>query len=115
MPNFVEAAPWDSQQALLDIKPKDVPNVIYKVHMYAPLPFTQQNPVNNGEEHKRRPLLAYPGTIAGIRYDREPLPRILQPVRDFQLAYHVHIYVGEFSAPRFAPATEKYLEPCIAL
>ncbi|MDI9385891.1 MAG: cellulase (glycosyl hydrolase family 5), partial [Verrucomicrobiota bacterium] len=37
------------------------------------------------------------------------------PVRVFQRAYNVHIYVGEFSAIRWAPGAVDYLRDCIEL
>ena len=40
---------------------------------------------------------------------------MLAPVREFQLAYNVHIYVGEFSAIRWAPGAADYLRDCIEL
>ena len=36
-------------------------------------------------------------------------------MREFQLAYNVHIYVGEFSAIRWAPGAADYLRDCIEL
>ena len=48
-------------------------------------------------------------------WDKQQLRKVLQPVRDFQLAYNVHIYVGEFSAVRWAPGADKYLRDCIDL
>ena len=53
--------------------------------------------------------------ISGTRYDRETLRRILKPVRDFQQRHGARIYVGEFSAVRWAPGAERYLEDCISL
>ena len=60
-------------------------------------------------------LIPYPGMISGTRYDRETLRRILKPVRDFQQRHGARIYVGEFSAVRWAPGAERYLEDCISL
>lgn len=31
------------------------------------------------------------------------------------MAYNVHIYIGEFSAPRWAPGAAMYLADCISL
>ena len=36
-------------------------------------------------------------------------------MREFQRAYNVHIYVGEFSAIRWAPGAADYLSDCIDL
>lgn len=53
--------------------------------------------------------------IRGVKYDREKLREILQPVRDFQLRHNAKIYVGEFSAAAWAPGADRYLADCIEL
>ncbi|MEK7678376.1 MAG: hypothetical protein AAB676_21305 [Verrucomicrobiota bacterium] len=53
--------------------------------------------------------------IDGQPCNQEALRRYLQPVREFQLAYNVHIYCGEFSAIRWAPGAAPYLKDCIEL
>ncbi len=50
----------------------------------------------------------YPGELDGIFWDKEKLRIALQPVRDFQLKYNVHIIFGEFSAIRAAPNNSAY-------
>ena len=55
------------------------------------------------------------GTCNGAPLNREYLRKILKPVRDFQLAYNVQIYAGEFSAARWAPGAADYLRDCIDL
>ena len=106
-PIFIEAAEWDSANGYKDLQPVDVPRVIYQVHMYEPGVFTHQ-----GVRGDWKPV-TYPGTIAGKAWDKQQLRKTLQPVRDFQLAYNVHIYVGEFSAIRWAPGAANYLGDCI--
>jgi len=106
---FIEAAQWDSAAGFRDLDPVDVSNVVYQVHMYVPGEFTHQG-VNNP-----RTGIAYPGEINGVTWDKERLRQELQPVREFQLAYNVHIYVGEFSAIRWAPGAVDYLRDCIDL
>ena len=59
--------------------------------------------------------VAYPGTIAGTAWNEAQIRAALQPVREFQLAYNAHIYVGEFSAARWAPGAADYLRDCIAV
>ena len=103
---------WDSAEGFKYLaEPVDVPNVVYEVHMYAPGGFTHQS--------LSGPLapVTYPGTIAGKRWDKDALRRHLAPVRKFQLAYNVHIYVGEFSAIRWAPGKSayQYLRDCIEI
>jgi hypothetical protein len=109
VPIFIAAAEWDSAAGFRQLKPVAVSNVIYQVHMYVPGEFTHQGVGNE------RTNIAYPGKIGGVDWDKERLRRELQPVRNFQLAYHVHIYVGEFSAIRWAPGAIDYLRDCIEL
>ncbi len=106
-PIFLEAREWDSAAAFAELTPVDVPNVIYQVHMYEPGAFTHQG------VHSEAVGIAYPGTIAGQEWDKDRIRRWLAPVREFQLAYNVHIYVGEFSAIRWAPGAADYLRDCI--
>ncbi len=106
-PIFIEASEWDSAAGYKELEPVDVPNVIYQVHMYAPFEFTHQ-----GVKGKWTPT-PYPGKIGDMVWDKQQLRKALQPVRDFQLAYNVHIFVGEFSAIRWAPGAANYLRDCI--
>ena len=108
---FIEAAIWDSADGFVYLQPVAVPNVVYQVHMYWPHQFTHQGVYGSPTGVK------YPGEIDGKMCDKEALRKHLQPVRDFQVAYNVHIYVGEFSAIRWAPgqSAANYLRDCIEL
>ena len=57
--------------------------------------------------------MRYPDPGSGLT--REALRRNLEPVRKFQLLTGARIYVGEFSAVRWAPGAERYLKDCIDL
>jgi hypothetical protein len=109
MPIFIESSQWDSAAGFRELEPVDIPNIIYQVHMYVPGQFTHQGIYSNPAG------VAYPGLIAGQQWDKEQLRRVLEPVREFQLAYNVHIYCGEFSAIRWAPGAVDYLRDCIEL
>ncbi len=106
---FIEASQWDSAAGFRELEPVDVPNVVYQVHLYVPGEFTHQGVLN------KTTGIAYPGRIGGALWDKERLRKTLEPVREFQLAYNVHIYVGEFSAIRWAPGAVDYLRDCIEL
>jgi hypothetical protein len=108
-PIFIEASEWDSAAGFKDLEPVAVPKVIYQVHMYAPGEFTHQG-VNGPWQ-----AIPYPGKIGTVAWDKQRLRATLQPVRDFQLAYNVHIYAGEFSAIRWAPGAAAYLRDCIEI
>jgi endoglucanase len=94
---IVEPPQWGSPSGLKELVPLQVPGVVYSVHMYMPGEFTHQG------VHRKGPPVAYPGKIAGRLWDKAQVQRALQPVVDFQKRYNVHIFVGEFSAIRWAP------------
>jgi len=109
VPIIIEASQWDSAEGFRELEPVDVPNVIYQAHMYVPGEFTHQGVYNKATG------IAYPGKIGETTWDKEQLRKVLAPVREFQLAYNVHIYLGEFSAIRWAPGAAAYLGDCIEL
>jgi len=94
---IVEPAPWGGPGALKNFEPIPVPGVVYSVHMYMPFQFTHQGIYGNPSG------VSYPGVVQGKRWDKDELRRALQPVVDFQRDYNVHVYLGEFSAIRWAP------------
>lgn len=96
---IVEAPPWGSPESLAEFTPISMPNVVYSAHMYVPGRFTHQ-----GVHRKDQTPVSYPGEIDGKRWDKAALEAALQPVIDFQRTYNVHIYIGEFSAIRWAPS-----------
>jgi hypothetical protein len=106
---FLEANDWDSPSGFRELEPVGLSNVVYQVHVYVPHEFTHQ-----GVFGKWIPT-AYPGEIGGMRWDKERLRESLRPVREFQRAYNTHVYVGEFSAARWAPGAAHYLGDCIDL
>lgn len=109
MPIIVEVLEWDSPRGFIEMMPVAVPNVVYQVHMYEPGEFTHQGIYNTTTG------VVYPGMINKKMYDKEALKVVLKPVRDFQLAYNVHIYAGEFSAVRWAPGGAQYLSDVIEI
>jgi hypothetical protein len=77
--------------------------------MYLPHAFTHQGVFGSG------PAYRYPGLIEGKVWDKAQLEKALQPAIAFQDRYHVHIYIGEFSAIRWAPdnSAAQYLSDLI--
>ena len=108
---IVEPGPWGSPEGLDWFEPLDVPGIVYSVHMYQPHAFTHQG------VHDSAVGFRYPGEVAGTYYDKEVLRQILDPVIRYQRDYGVHIYIGEFSAIRWAPdeSAYRYLRDCIEL
>lgn len=108
----VEPAPWGNPDGFEGFFPIDVPNVVYSVHFYLPHQFTHQL------VYPEYPAtLEYPGQINGTQWDQAQMLKALQPVIDFQERYRVAIYVGEFSAIRWAPngSAYRYLDDAISL
>jgi arylsulfatase A len=108
---IVEPARWGGPDGLDDLVPIRVSNVVYSVHMYLPHAFTHQN------VHGQTPSYVYPGEVGGKHWDKEQLKAALQPALDFQKRYNVHMYIGEFSAIRWAPegSAARYLEDVIEI
>jgi hypothetical protein len=102
---------WGSPPNLDNLTPVNVPGVVYSVHMYIPHKFTHQGVYDN-------PVgLRYPGEVNGKRWDKEALRKSLRNVVEYARDYGVHIYVGEFSAIRWAPdrSAGRYLKDCIEI
>ncbi len=100
---IVEPAPWGSVDGLDTFEPlPGIDGVVYSVHMYQPHQFTHQG-VNGPSRH-----LVYPGTIDGKLWNKDALRHALEPARRFERDFHVPIYIGEFSAIRWAPGTSAH-------
>jgi hypothetical protein len=100
---IVEPARGGDPRGLRELRPLDVPGVVYSVHMYLPGEFTHQ-----GVHDKSGKQWVYPGEIAGKYWDKAALEAALRPVVEFQQRYGAHIYIGEFSAIRWAPEGSAY-------
>jgi len=113
-PIVVEPAPWATPDALESFEPfdpKEVPNVVYSVHMYVPQTFTHQGVDTS------LTTWVYPGMIDGKYWNKEQLRESLRVVRKFANDHHVPIYIGEFGSIRWAPqnSTYRYLKDCIEI
>lgn len=114
-PIVIESDAWDNPQRFAWMEPVDLTNVIYQAHMYFPGEFTHQGVRNTWGEASAGARMEYPGTYNQRPLDRAALARYLKPVRDFQLAYNVHVIIGEFSAARWAPGADRYLADCTSI
>lgn len=83
-------------------------NVIYSFHFYVPHGFTHQL-------KRQGPYNTYPGMINGVEWNKERLCAAMKPVVDFQRETGARVYVGEFSAIRWAPGADRYISDCISL
>ena len=107
-PIIIESNGWDAPTTFSYLSPLTLTNIIYQVHMYAPMDFTHQRVMD------RRPKrVAYPNTEKG--WNSDYLRDVMKPVREFQLKHKARIYVGEFSAVVWAEGAERYLDDCIEM
>ena len=108
---IVEPASWGGPSGLSDLVPLPVSNIVYSVHMYLPHAFTHQGVY--GPDRAWR----YPGGVEGKPWDKAQLEAALRPVIEFQRTYGVHIYIGEFSAIRWAPddSAGRYLKDLVEI
>jgi hypothetical protein len=87
--------------------------VIYSFHMYTPYNYTHQGLSSFNQSPKSTDWpdkTTYPG-----KFDKSWLLKELQPVIAFQKKYNVPIYVGEFSAIRWAPGAADYIRDLISI
>ena len=111
MPIVIESNGMDSPANFPFLRPFDLKDVIYQVHMYDPGAYTHQG-VHARSAAEWKPAF-YPDRTKG--WDKAYLKRMLKPVWDFQQRHGAVIYVGEFSAIAWAPNADSYLRDCISI
>ena len=107
-PIVIESNNWDGPSTFSYLSPVKLTNVIYQVHMYAPMDFTHQWVLG-----MRQSTFAYPNAEKG--WGPKFLRETMKPVLDFQRKHGARIYVGEFSAVCWAPGAENYIRDCIGM
>lgn len=110
-PIIIQSNHWDHPDAFVYLRPLELKDIIYEVHMYMPGTFTHQLVGNTFGVKGNMQKVSYPDTV----WNKEMLRNVLVPVRTFQKKHNARIFVGEFSAPIWAPGAEKYLADCISL
>lgn len=84
--------------------------IIYNAHMYMPFEYTHQGINGWGERG-----VQYPGRIGGQNWNQAKLGKYFQPLISFQNKHNVPVWIGEFSASRWAPNSNQYLSDLIEL
>jgi len=109
---IIEPGPSGGWGNLPFFEPIDVPGIVYSIHLYDPLQFTHQGVMDGIPVGQ-----AYPGTVNGVLWNKAKLREDLEAVRQYQKDYNVPVYIGEFSAVRWAPddSAARYLRDCIEL
>ena len=115
-PVIVESNLWCKAATYKYMQLIPLRDVIYQLHFYTPTEYTHMGVGGR----KNLPEFRYPGkfkTTGGteIMLDRNYLREQLRPVREFQLKHQAKIYVGEFSAVRWAAGREQYIADLIDL
>ena len=112
---MIPAVNWDLPRDFRDMVSFDGERIVYTVHCYDPQAYTHQGLY--GYEKN----ISYPGEShwfhgpASQYWDKDAIRDTLKYVRDFQIRNNVNIYVGEFSAIRWAPGAAQYIEDSISL
>lgn len=89
--------------------PPNDDRLIWGSHVYVPHAYTHQG-------IKGRPTgIEYPGWMGSAYWDKEALRRALEPVRKFQEQHPAPVYIGEFSAVRWAPGAEQYITDLVSI
>ncbi|OGX56353.1 MAG: hypothetical protein A2460_03295 [Omnitrophica WOR_2 bacterium RIFOXYC2_FULL_43_9] len=107
--------PWLNGPAGFSFQvPINASKVVYSVHMYKPNVFTGQTSITGFD-------WPFTDPITKQYYDKTTLINMLNTVKTFQTTYNAHIYVGEFSATRWAGPTRpktaayKYIKDCVEI
>lgn len=106
-PIIIEAKDWDAASSFDVLSPLPMKDVIYQAHMYFPGGYTHQGVGSNPKGGD----LYYPNPAKG--FTKEGIRNYVQAARDFQLKHGARIYVGEFSAIRWAKGAEIFLRDAI--
>jgi len=113
-----EPAPWAlPDQAFEKIKPLDDPKIVYSFHFYYPHCYTHQGIHSyKGPDYEGK---AYPGDLRIfpdaplIKWDKAQLEKSMRNAILFQETYKVRIWIGEFSAIRWAPGADRWVKDAV--
>jgi len=100
----ISPSPWGLPHGYKKFKYLAHKNIIYGAHMYMPHRYTHQ-----GIRQYKDDVISYPGTVSGKEWNKEQLIKAMADLRKFQVKYSVPVWIGEFSAIRWAPGAEQYL------
>lgn len=109
---IVESAPDATPESFDNMRPLSQKGVVYSVHSYIPWDFTHQGVMAEYATPRRYPDIGADGKSSAVA-----LAESLEHVGRFARRSDVPIYVGEFSAPRWAPdqSTARYIADSVAM
>lgn len=112
VPISIESNMASSAETFSYLSPLPMKDIIYQFHMYHPGMYTHQS-VFDREPAKKGIFIDYPVNYNGKKIGKEELSDYMANVVKFQKKYGARIYVGEFSAVRWAPNADLYLADVI--
>jgi len=105
----VAPAPWGLPSSYENYKPISFDHIVYSAHMYEPHAYTHQG------IRKYKEKYSYPGIVDGEMWNKDRLISELSILRRFQEEFDVPIWIGEFSAVRWAPGSEAYIRDVVSI
>ncbi len=113
----VEPAPYGLAAGLKDFRPLAHPKTVYSFHHYAPHAYTHQKIGEyKSPEYVNKP---YPGMLKRfpadpvILWDKKTLEKSMEEALAFAKTHNAIMFVGEFSALRWAPGADQWIKDSI--
>ena len=108
---IIESAPDATGPSFENLRPLPFQGLVYSLHSYGPFEFTHQAVMAEFTQARRYPEIGSDGRSSELL-----LAETLEPAARFTRRYDVPVYVGEFSAPRWAPdgSAARYIADSIA-
>lgn len=107
-PIIVESDEYDSVKSYCSLRPMPFKDIIYQIHYYKPSQYTHQG-VGSVEFINA----SYPGVINTQMWNSTVMDEDFKCIKEFQKKYDARVYLGEFSAVRWAPGAEVYINDVI--
>jgi hypothetical protein len=90
-------------------KPLSFDRIIYGAHVYNPHEYTHQG-------IRSFPIgMAWPGSIDKVYWDKVRLIKQIEPLIDFKKKYDIPVWIGEFSAVRWAQGSSEWLCDAVSI
>ncbi|MEK6796285.1 MAG: cellulase family glycosylhydrolase [Spirochaetota bacterium] len=114
---IIEPAPWGLPWCFEGFQPIDNPKVVYSFHHYMPHTYTHQG--IHGYKTAEYTNKAYPGILKKfpsdppMMWNKEELEKSMVIAADFAKKNNAIMWVGEFSAIRWAPGAAQWIKDSI--
>lgn len=115
----IEPGPWGLPWGFENFTPIDDPKVVYSFHHYMPHSYTHQgihNYKTSAFTNKSYPgMLSLFGDTPPIMWDKEELEKSMEIAIAFAQKNKALMFIGEFSAIRWAPGASQWIKDSIAI